>query len=98
MQLIKIGQGYELPVGDYCGIRIQENGIPKFEVRLSGTAAAVINANKNIYEEVYEWLEQIAENIYSTGEVTKFEVIKIDSTHINDKQYIIKNWKNLIKG
>ncbi|MFP3391773.1 hypothetical protein [Brevibacillus sp. SIMBA_040] len=98
MELIKIGHEYELPLGDYCGVRIEENGISKFEVRLTGTAAAVMNANKDRYEEVYDWLEQIAVNVFNTGEVGENRVIVIDSTLINDKQYIIRNWKNLIKG
>jgi len=95
VEIIRIGHGFEAPLGDYCGVRIEENGRSKFEVRLTDTAAAVINANKNIYGDVFDWIEQVALAIYSTGEVEKYEAIMIDSTYINDKPYLIKNWRRL---
>lgn len=98
MEIKRIGHGYETSLGDYCGARIEENGISKFEVRLTGTAVAVIDANKDIYGnvDVFDWIEQVALAIYSTGEVEKFEVIMIDSTYIDDKPYLIKNWRRLL--
>lgn len=97
MEIVRIGQGFEPPHGDYCGVRIKEGGVSKLEVRLSGTAAAVINANINIYGEVFDWVEQVAINIYSTGEVEEYETIMIDSRYVNEKSYVIKNWKLFVK-
>lgn len=97
MEIVKIGQGYELPIGAYCGIRIEENKQAKLEVRLTGGAAAALNANRETYGEVYDWLEKVAITVYNTGEVDTFKMIEINSTHINDKPYVIKYWRNLIK-
>lgn len=97
MNTVKIGQGFEAPNGDYCGIRLEDDSKPILEVRLSGSAAAVINVNRDVYGEVFDWIEQVAFAINSTGEVNSFQTIVVDSTMINDKNWVIKNWNRLIK-
>jgi len=98
MKIVKIRYGLdEVPTSDYVGIRIVDDGVPKFEVRLSGTAAAVMEANKEVYGDIYDWLEQVALAINSTGEVVSYCFIYIDSTQIGDKFTVIKNWRKYIK-
>lgn len=98
MKIVRIGQGYEAPNGDYSGIRLEDDENSILEVRLTGTAAAVIDANKEVYGEVYDWIEHVALAINSTGEIQSFKTIVIDSTRINDKYWVIKNWNQLIKN
>jgi hypothetical protein len=56
----------------------------------------VINNYKDIYGDVFDFVEQIALAIYSTGEVDSFKIIMITSSDIGNKFDIIKNWRSRI--
>ncbi|MCP3744675.1 hypothetical protein [Paenibacillus sp. A3M_27_13] len=95
METIRIGTAYEAPLAAYIGARLQDNGIPKLEVRLTLGASMVFGNNGISYDQQYIWLEELALEIISTGDVEDFSCIMINSSHINDQESIIKKWRTL---
>jgi hypothetical protein len=91
MEFIKIGKGYEPPMGDYSGVRLVINGETEVEVRMTGTAVAVMESDPDIHGDPFSRMEYIARNIYNNGTYGAKYCIGIDTSTLYMAEHIIKH-------